>query len=436
MNIENTIIQSLLLNKDYFGKVYPHLKLSHFTQIENAEVFKKIQDYYSKYQTFPNKKEVYITLKDIRADKLRQSVLEHFKLVMTDEKCFNLEFLIYETELHVKNAEFTEAILSGAEAIQNKKSLEPIYAKMGDAIKIKFDTDLGMEYSDLSRRLEYYKKKSFGLSMGIPSVDNILDGGIRPKTLNIVAGASHSGKSGMLNHFAAYQTLQGKNGIVFTLEMSEEEWTKRVDANIFNIDINTFRSTPNEVFEKAFNSVKDTLGRLIIKEFPAGEFDVLRLESALYETQIELGIQIDYIVVDYLTLMRSTRLQPSSGSYAYFKSVAEELHGFAKKHNLPVFTGQQLNRSGFNNKDAGMENVSDSIGIAQTADVFFIINRTNELDEMGQVALTFSKNRNSGNMSKTIIGFDKSHMRFLDLGREVEDSGKSIESLANPEFDW
>lgn len=436
MSIEDTIIQTLLTNKDYFGKVFSHLKTGHFSKIENAEIFSKIKEYYVQYQIFPPKKEVGLLLKDIKTEKLRSSVIEHFKYIMTDEKCYNLEFLIFETEKHVKNMEFIEAIQVGAEAIQKGKNLEPAYGKMGDALKIKFDTDLGLEFSNLERRLEYYKKKSFGLSTGIPSIDEILDGGIRPKTLNIIAGASHSGKSGMLNNFAAYQTLQGKNGLVFTLEMSEEEWAKRVDSNIFNIDINTFRSTPNNVFESAYNSVKHKLGKLIIKEFPAGTFDVLKMEACLNETQVELGIQIDYIVIDYLTLMKSVRLQPSVGPYSYYKSVAEEVHGFSKKHNMPIFTGSQLNRAGFNNKDAGMENVSDSIGIAQTADTFFIITRTKELDEMGQVAISFSKNRNSGNMSKTIIGFDSSHMRFLDLGREIESTNQTLDDLGSPMFDW
>jgi replicative DNA helicase len=337
--------------------------------------------------------------------------------VVKDDRVQSLTFLLDETEKYVQRAEFKSAIIAGAEAINADSDLTPIYALMGDALKISFDSDVGLNYSDLTRRLTYYKKLIQGISTGVKSLDDILAGGFRNKTLNVVASVSHGGKSLFLAHYAANQTLQGTTGLYYTLEMSEEETCKRIDANIFDIDINLFRSTPNEVFEKKFNSIKDKLGNLIVKEYPAGSLDVLKLEAHMNEIHMKYGTKPAYICIDYLTLMKSTRttLAKAGGGYAYYKYIAEELHAFAKKYDIPVITAQQINRSGYNNRDAGMENVADSIGIAQTADTFFILNRTKELDAVGQVLFNFVKNRNTGSLGQSLIGVEFNKMRFYDL---------------------
>jgi hypothetical protein len=116
--------------------------------------------------------------------------------------------------------------------------------------------------------------------------------------------------------------------------------------------------------------------------------------------------------------MRSIRASPSIGTYQYYKLIAEELHGFSKKYNIPIVTASQMNRNSYGNKEAGLESVADSLGIAQTADVFFSIIRSKEMDELKQVLVTVQKNRNTGNMSPFIMGIDYPKMRYLDINSD------------------
>lgn len=417
-NIENSIIQTLLINPVYFSKVFSHLKPNHFSSIENQEIFKSIKNYYAEYQEHPKPKEVGISLKNIKTENLQKSTIEHFKMVMKDEKITNLTFIIDETQNHVQHQEFVKAILEGAEAVQKGTDLAPVYGAMGEALKINFDADTGMKYSDLDRRLEYYKKRIFGYETGVKTLDEML-GGFRPKTLNVVGSVSHGGKSLFLASCASHLLLQKKNILFLTLEMSEEETAKRIDANVLDIDINTFKSVEEEIFQKAYNSVKDNLGTLVVKEYSSGMLDVLKLESLLGELLNEDKFIPDIIFVDYLTLMKSTRVLPSIGTYQYYKMIAEELHGFAKKWNIPVVTAAQLNRGAYGNKDSGIESIADSLGIAQTADVFFSIIRSKEMDELNQVLVTFQKNRNTGNMGQMFMGIDYPKMRYYDISGDT-----------------
>ena len=415
-NIENTIIQSLLYNHEYFGKVFTHLKESHFQKIENLEIFKGIKGYYSDFQDAPKAKEIGLKLKDIKSENLKEATVEHFKGLVKDQKITNVDFMISETEKYVQYQEFKNAILKGAEAVQSGKELTDSYKLMGDALSISFDSVEGLNYSsDIDSRLEYYKSKMQGMSTGIPSLDDMLAGGYRKKTLNLIASVSHGGKSAVMASIVSNLTLSGYNGVLITLEMTEMECAKRIDCNILDIDINDFSNTANEVFEKKYNSIKDNLGRLIIKEYPASTMSTLRLESYLNDLYMEDGFKPDFVAVDYLTLMTSSTVTMSAGSYQYYAAVGKELHGFAKRNDVMLLSLVQINRSGYNNSEAGIENISESLAIAQVADSLAILTRSKEMDDVKQCRLTFVKNRNTGNLSSILLGVDFSKMRFYDI---------------------
>lgn len=429
-NIDNTILQSLLVNPTYFTKVFSHLQTEHFASVENQEIFKIVKKYYSDYQVIPKAKEVGIKLKELKPEKYQVSVISHFKEVMKSERVDNLEFLITESQNYVQKQEFIRAILKGADDVRDNRDLGESYNLMTEALKINFDANVGMEYSDLDRRLNYYKQNVLGYNSGVKSLDNIF-GGFRNKTLNVIGSVSHGGKSLFMASCASSLVLEGKNVLFLTLEMSEEETAKRIDANVLNIDINTFKSTPDEVFHNSYNSIKNNLGKLIVKEYPAGAFDVLKLEALLNELRNEKKLDFDIIFIDYLTLMKSIRATPSIGTYQYYKLIAEELHGFAKRFNKPIVTAAQLNRGAYGNKDAGIESIADSLGIAQTADVFFSIIRSKEMNELNQVLITMQKNRNTGNFSPVILGVDYPHMRYYDISSDDIQANITPEEMAS-----
>jgi replicative DNA helicase len=414
-NIENTVIQSLLNNPTYFSQAFPHLELHHFLTIENQEIFKSIQKYYAEYQVAPKAKEIGLSLRDINKENLQKSTIDHFKNIVQDTPITNLKFLIDKTEHFVVDQEYRMAIMVGAKGINDKNDemIMKSFELMTNALKISFDSNLGLEYDKLERRLEYYKRKVEGYGTGVKSLDEKII--FAPSTLNVIASVSHGGKSLFMSHCASHLLLQGKNILFVTLEMIEEEVAKRVDANIFNLDINTFRTTPDEIFTRAYESVEKHIGKLIIKEYGANSFDTLKLESLYQEVYNERGFYPDIIFIDYLTLMKSTSVPASVGPYTLYKHVSEELHAFAKKYKVPIVTAAQLNRSGYNNMESGLEAVSNSLAIAQTADTFFSLIRNKEMDELGQVLITIQKNRQRGNLDSLIIGVNYPYMRYFDL---------------------
>lgn len=142
----------------------------------------------------------------------------------------------------------------------------------------------------------------------------------------------------------------------------------------------------------------------------------------------------DCIFIDYLTLMSSyrTTLASSGGTYGLYKHISEELHGYAKlaqangRVGIPIITASQLRREAFNNLDIGLDSISDSVGIAQTADVIIGILSTEALRERKESVWRFFKNRNSGILKDIVVNTDFSKMRFSDSNVETETDLASV----------
>ena len=129
--------------------------------------------------------------------------------------------------------------------------------------------------------------------------------------------------------------------------------------------------------------------------------------------------------MDYLNICASSRFKVSGNvnSYMYIKAIAEELRGLAVETNVPIMSATQTTRSGFSNSDVGLEDTSESFGLAATADLMFALISNEELEELNQIAVKQLKNRyNDPTVNKRfVIGIDRTKMKLSD----VEDSEQS-----------
>lgn len=436
--MQDIILRNIIDDKEYFRQVYPYLKRSHFSTIESQEVFANIQTFITEYGEMPNKKELGLRIKNNASmnDKVRESTINYYKQLLTDDRVENKDFLLKETERYVQRVELTTAIMESADIISKDGEFEKVLGYVSDALKVRFDSDIGMCYNDsLEHRLEYYHQKNFGLTSGLESIDKILGGGFKPKTLNVFGAPSHVGKSMALISVASALALQKKKVLFLPLEMSEEEIGRRIDSNILDIDSNQIVNTPLDEMRTRFNKIKDYLGETIIKEYPSGILNTFKIEGLLEDLRINEGFVPDIILVDYLTLMSSSRvtMKQAGGGYAYYKAIAEELHGMSKKFNLPVVTAAQLNRSAYGNKEAGLESIADSLGIVQTADVFIAMITDDVLKENKRMYWKFLKNRNTGMLKSQVVGIEYVKARFFDVEEDTEAAKQIQESFQNRE---
>lgn len=422
---ENLVLSGLIYNDEYFKKVFPFLKQDYFEDKRNQVVYNEILEYFSKYKKIPTKESILIDIEnrnDLTDDdwkKIKSEVKEYKKPEV------EIEWLIDHTEKFVQSRALYLAMTDSISIMQgeNKKvKKEAIPDILKDALSICFDPNVGHDYfNDIDKRYEKYNEVLERIKFKLPYFNKITHGGVPKKTLNILAAGTNSFKSGTLCDFASFWLYSGLNVLYISMEMSEESVAERIDANLMALTIQEVKTLPKGQFFKKVKEIESkTNGKLIIKEYPTATVHVGHFRALLSELEIKKSFRPDIIVVDYLNICVPMRFKTDS-LYSANKAIAEELRGLAVEYNLPLWTATQLTRGGQSSSDPSLENVSESHGVAATADFMLALVMTEELDEKNMIMIKQLKNRynDKAKDKKTMLGVDKARMTLYELDSKI-----------------
>lgn len=430
MNIEKLVLSHLISNESFSRKVFPFIKKEYFSKQSNQVLFELLSEYLVQYNAYPTKEALLIDLsnKDGINENLYKESKDSILDLVTDEST-DEKWLIDKTEEFCKERALHNALLAAIKIIDNKDgniTKGNIPKLMIDALGVSFDTMVGHDFlEDWEARYDFYHKKEERIPFDIELLNEITDGGLPRKTLTCFLSVTGGGKTRAMCSFAAANLKDGKNVLYITLEMAEEKIAERIEANLIDVDIKNLKNLEKPVFGSKISKLKEkTNGKLIIKEYPTAAAGSAHFRHLLNELRLKKKFSPDIIYIDYLGICSSARLKKSSvNSYEYMKSVSEELRGLAIEFNVPVVSGIQVNRGGYGNSDIEMENVSESMGIAYTLDLFLGLVVTEELDNLNQVMIKQLKNRlGDPNINKRFcIGVDRAKMRLYNLENPTED---------------
>lgn len=229
----------------------------------------------------------------------------------------------------------------------------------------------------------------------------------------------------ILGDIAAQLVRSGYNVIYFSAEMSEDKISKRIDANILDVDIKTFNDKElNE--EKYIDELKRLEskfhGRLKVKEYPVGTATALHLKAYIDELKLKDNFIPDFLVLDYLNIFASSRLPASASlnSYIYVKAIIEEMRALTQNKDNPtcMITATQLNKEGSRESADKIESgaISESYGTAMTADWIGGIIQNEELFKQNKYLFKVLKTRFDGNNNFIYtVGVEREKMKLKDL---------------------
>ena len=428
--LEKTILSNLILNGDYYRKVYPYIKEDYFDEISLQKIFSTFVDYVEQYKEPPSVEALKLSIdkrKDLNEDTYT-NVMQAVDQLEVDKNTSN-EFLIAETEKFCQDKDLYNSIrkailiLDGQDKENDKGSIPKI---LSDSLGINFDSSVGHDFlEEFEDRYEYYHRKEERIPFDIDILNKVTKGGLPRKSMTVLLATTGGGKSLLKCHFAANHLMYGKNVLYITMEMAEEEIGRRIDANIMDITLDELSECPRDVYEKRMGRYKTkTPGKLVIKEYPTGSAHAGHFRHLLNELRMKKGFVPDVVFVDYLNICASSRVRgaAAANSYTLVKSIAEEIRGLAMEFNCAVVTSSQFNRDGYGNSDVDLTNTSESMGITHTADCILGIITSEHLDELGQVMLKQLKNR-WGDLSyyrRFLVGIDRSKMKIYDLEESAQ----------------
>ena len=331
----------------------------------------------------------------------------------------SLDWFMTEFEKFTQRQELERAILKSADLLE-KGDFSPVEKLIKDAVQISLQKDMGTDYFvDPKGRNDKYFNSGGQVSTGWPSLDRILYGGFSRGELNIFAGGSGSGKSLVMMNIALSWLEQGLSGVYISLELSEELVGLRTDAMLSNMSTKDIRKDL-ETAELKVKMFGKKAGQYRVKALPA-QSTVNDIRSYIKEVQVQTGIKVDFMMVDYLDLLMpvSAKVSPND-LFVKDKYVSEELRNLAKELNVLFVTASQLNRAAVEEIEFDHSHISGGISKINTADNVFGIFTSRAMKERGRYQLQCMKTRTSnGTGQKVELEYNIETMRITDLPEEA-----------------
>lgn len=334
------------------------------------------------------------------------------------------------------NALYDNADMLGKDEDSYAKVVEKCLENFDRVQKITFnDTALGMDYFDaaaMEQHWKYINNPESKIKTGFPSIDVYTHGGFLKdgRSLYLVMAQAGLGKSLFLSNLAKNFLEQGLKVVVISLEMSEDVYAQRFDAHISENDINSLNETHIDSMAKIKSFYeKHPTASLFIKEYPPKSITCNDIRAYLDSLKLA-GYSFDVLIVDYLNLVKSSI--KSDNMFVDGLDVSEKLRAISYEFKVPVISAIQTNREGMNNADVGMENISQSSGIAFTADFLISLFR---VDGDQNITGRILKNRLGGQVGKTVaFSLNTSNLLLDDtnpMNVDVDDSDEMTPLIAS-----
>lgn len=388
---EKILARQCMIDSSYLNAIADYVKPEFFEDKRIAKYFEIVKDFYDRRNQLPTMSEIKTYLiEDSLKDGFKQLVLS-FKDI---DKNLNKDELYENTERFLKEKSVYNTLLKVAsELSEGIVDTSNILNQFEASCNINLISDKGMEiFCDADLLIEDILNVETCISTGWDWLDDALGGGYREtgKGLYVYAGQANIGKSIFLGNAAINIAKQDKSVLVITLEMSEMMYARRMSSNLTGVPLKEFESA-TESLKRILTKRKRDIpnGKIFIKEFPPSTVSPKQLSSFIKKVK-ESGEKIDAIVIDYLNLLHTT---VGANSYERVKHICEQVRAMSYEFACPIISATQLNRSAYNTNNPGMEGLSESIGLAATADVILSIFQNEEDQEMNIIRLGMMKNR-------------------------------------------
>jgi KaiC/GvpD/RAD55 family RecA-like ATPase len=380
-------------------------------QFRNAVSF--IKEHVQEYNSMPTIEQIEASA-DIKLEKVEEFNARH------------VEWFMDEFETFCRHKALEKAILDSTDLLESK-DYGTVEVKIKEASQIGLVKDLGLDYYDNPKeRLEWIKNQAGAISTGWQAMDRKLYGGLNRGELTFFAGGSGAGKSLFLQNLALNWSQSGLNTVLISLELSEQLCSMRLDSMISGYGTSEVMKNIDDVDLKVRTKGKGA-GKLRVKQLTNGVTSN-DIQAFLREYEIQSGVQVDAVIIDYLDLMMPVSNKVNPGDlFIKDKYVSEELRNLAVEWNVLMVTASQLNRGAVEEIEFDHHHIAGGISKIQTADNVIGIFTSNAMRERGRYQLQFMKTRSSSGVGTKIdLKFVPETLRIEDLDEGDEDTDTMV----------
>ncbi len=426
LEAEQSLLGSLLIDRDAIIKVATSIKQDDFYSGANGTIYQAIVDLYNRREPTD-----FVTLTD---ELTRQERLDQVGGIAYLTSLLNIVPTAVHVEYYGKIVERTATLRrlidAGAtivsigyrDGVDLEEALDASERAIFDVSQRRSTKDFQSISDVLDRFFDQidYMQQHRGEVVGVPSGYADLDqltGGLQKSDLIIVAARPSVGKSAFALGVAYGAAIQHAKTVgLFSLEMAAEQLVQRLLATETGVDSHRLRL--GQIDDGEWDRISRAFGRLseanIFIDDSAG-LNVMEVRSKARRLQAEHGL--DLLIVDYLQLMYSRR---SENRVQEISEISRGLKSLARELNIPVIALSQLSRAVESRADHRpmLSDLRESGSIEQDADIVMFIYRDEVYDpnteKKGIAEIIVAKHRN-GPVGSINLRFFERTARFADL---------------------
>jgi replicative DNA helicase len=417
LDAEQSVIGSLLIDRDAIIQIAPFLKADDFYHTANGAIYAAISRLYERAEPTD-----VVTLTD---ELTRESRLDEVGGVSYLTSLVSAVPTAVHVEYYARIVERTATL---------RRLIDAGTKVVGIAFREGIDTDEAIDEAEraifevsenrvprgflpISNLLEELYDQLIegggrvgGVPTGFTNVDRVL-GGFQRSDLIIIAARPSVGKTALALSMAYNASVIHKKSVGFiSLEMSAFQLVQRMIAA--DTGVNSHKLRMGQMNDAERTRVSLAFGRLGGAQMfidDGGSSTVTDVRTKARRLQAEHGL--DLLFIDYLQLMQSRR---SDNRVQEISEISRGLKQLARELNIPIVALSQLSRAVENRADHRplLSDLRESGSIEQDADVVMLIYREDRYDpdtpEKGIAELNIAKHRNGSTETVRLRFFDSS----------------------------
>jgi replicative DNA helicase len=382
--MEIIILKNLLTSRKFIKSFYKHIKVDYFSK-ENRTFVKSLMGFFAKHKTVPSQE---ILKSYVKENEKKDDDTENFEATLG-----NINKLILKDDYATIESTTIEWLEKKRTELGLIKIVNLIEKNDVAALQKEFQTlsrPITLNNTDEVKNLKDSSKQFFNdvdgkftqFESGYQWFDWTTSGGWKPGTVNIFAGPSNIGKTLILLSLAVSSFNKQKNTLFVSYEIGKLAIQQKFYASLAGIDVNDIKDDKRNSQIKVEEILKDNPASIAVEYIPDGSY-ISDLENVLDEYTSKVNPNLEVLVLDYLTCIRSNLSSKEGGMYERYGDVIGELKRIAEKYGIAIITGAQVNRSGYNKNvdEMDISMLSDSMKITHKADNVYLLSTLFETDE-------------------------------------------------------
>lgn len=402
-DLQHSIIRLMLEDHEFGRQCAFYLQPTYFSNYRVGWFVKFVQQYFDLYDSIPSLSVIRTELTKFDAEERVPYDLLFDNILQSDVSC--ADYIKNELTTFIRKASFKRKHEDIRQTFNNGSiddTMEMMESTVEEMHKVDFKRDQIYNFADLwSTFAEVEEELKHHIPLGVPPIDQALNGGLAKKRVLLWIGGTNCGKSVILVNCAINFIKAGYKVLYVDFENDRADVVRRMTACYTGIQFNRLARAKPRYGETEIKKIEEAA--LVLKERlqlkMMHEYDCNVEDFVAYIERKKEQADFDVLIIDYAQFLKTKRKYDSK--YTEHGEVYRILSLLALRKDIAIVTAAQGNRSAqkknrkAKNVEALMtvEDIADSFEVIRKSAIILTITRSKKMEQDDEIVFLLDKQR-------------------------------------------